>query len=316
MNVTKDATPNTSTSSLENTYPLVSIITVNYNQSAVTLDFLASLRKCTYPNLEIFVVDNGSPNDKPEIIKEQYPEVNLIFTGKNLGFAGGNNVAVKLAKGKYMLFINNDTEVEKSFLEPLVKVLEDNDIVGMVSPKIHFFHTQNTFQFAGFTPLSPLTIRNTAIGFGEKDTGQYDYCCETGSIFGAAMLVPTEVIEKVGMMTEVFFLYYEEHDWAERIKRAGYKIYYCGQSLVLHKESISTVKESPFQVFYLHRGRLLYARRNTFGINYLLSQVYLMGIAMPKTALSYLIKGRSDLAKAIFKAMYWNITHTKRNIYT
>lgn len=291
--------------------PLVSVITVNYNQSSVTLEFLASLSKCTYPNLETFVVDNGSPNDNPDVIKEKFPEVHFIKTGINLGFAGGNNVAVKKAKGKYLLFINNDTEVEPGFLEPMVELLEMNENIGMVSPKIHYFHTPDTFQFAGFTPFSEITIRNKAIGFGEKDHGQYDITCETGSIFGAAMLVPGSVIKKVGMMSEVFFLYYEEHDWASRIKKAGYKIYFQGKSLVLHKESISTVKESPFQIYYLHRGRVLYARRNTNGFIKLLSLLYLYMIVLPKTVFSYAIKGRSDLALAYSKAMWWNLSHFK-----
>ncbi len=291
--------------------PIVSVITVNYNQSSITLEFLASLSKCTYPNLEIFVVDNGSPSDNPDVIKEKFAEVHFIKTGINLGFAGGNNVAVEKAKGKYLLFINNDTEVEPGFLEPMVELLEKNDDIGMVSPKIHYFHTPDTFQFAGFTPFSDITIRNNAIGFGEKDLGQYDMTCETGSIFGAAMLVPKRVIEKVGMMTEVFFLYYEEHDWASRIKQAGYKIYYQGRSLVLHKESISTVKESPFQIFYLHRGRVLYARRNRKGFIKLLSLFYLYLIVLPKTVISYAIKGRFDLALAYLKAMWWNLSHFK-----
>lgn len=292
-------------------YPLVSVITVNYNQSAVTLEFLASMRLCTYPNLEIFVVDNGSPNDNPDVILQQYPEVTLIKTGKNLGFAGGNNVAVQIAKGKYMLFINNDTEVEPDFLHPLVDLLETHNDIGMVSPKIHFFHTPNTFQFAGFTPLSPITVRNKAIGFGQKDVGQYDFCCETGSIFGAAMLVPAAVIQEVGMMTDVFFLYYEEHDWAARIKAKGYKIFYDGRSLVRHKESISTVKESPFQIYYLHRARVLFARRNTSAFSRILSMAYMYGIVLPKTTLSFILKKRPDLANAFLKAMWWNITHHK-----
>ncbi len=292
-------------------YPLVSVVTVNYNQSEVTCEFLESLRKISYPSIEVFVVDNASPNDNPEIIKERYPEINFIQTEKNLGFAGGNNAALPYCKGKYVLFINNDTEVPENFLEPLVDVLEENMDVGMVSPKIHYYHTPNTFQFAGFTPINPITVRNFAIGFGEKDEGQYDITCETGSIFGAAMLVPMRLIEKIGMMSEVFFLYYEEHDWAEHFKKEGYKIFYQGKSLVLHKESISTVKDSPFQIFYLNRGRLLYARRNNSGLVKLASMLYLNLIAMPKTALTYLKKGRADLAKAVFKAVWWHMTHFK-----
>lgn len=291
--------------------PLVSVITVNYNQSAVTLEFLASMKQCTYKNLEIFVVDNGSPNDNPDIIKEQYPEVHLIKTGLNLGFAGGNNVAVEQSVGKYLLFINNDTEVEPGFLEPMVELLETKPEIGMVSPKIHFFHTDNTFQFAGFTPISPVTIRNKAIGFGETDMGQYDLVCETGSIFGAAMLVPREVINKVGLMADVYFLYYEEHDWAARIKRAGYKIYYDGRSLVRHKESISTVKDSPFQIFYMHRGRVLYARRNSKGLSKVISMIYLYSIALTRIIFGFLLRKRLDLAKAYLKAMWWNLTNFK-----
>ncbi len=294
-----------------NAFPLVSLVTVNYNQSVVTFEFLESIKQISYPNIEIFVVDNASPNDNPDVIKEKYPYIHYLKTEKNLGFAGGNNVALPHCKGKYVLFINNDTEVEPGFLEPMVELLENNSDIGMVSPKIHYFHTPNTFQFAGFTPINPITIRNFAIGFGETDQGQYDITCETGSIFGAAMLVPMRVIEEVGMMTEVFFLYYEEHDWAEHIKKAGYKIYYQGKSLVLHKESISTVKDSPFQIFYLNRGRILYARRNSKGLNKLLSFFYMNLLAIPKTAITYALKRRLDLSRAVCKAGWWHFTHHK-----
>lgn len=291
--------------------PLVSIITVNYNQSGITLEFLSSMEACTYPNYEIFVVDNASPKDNPDSIKKKFPSVNLIKTDVNLGFAGGNNVAVDQAKGKYLLFINNDTEVEPGFLEPMVELLENNADIGMVSPKIHYFHTPNTFQYAGFSAIHPISIRNYAIGFGEKDHGQYNHTIQTGSIFGAAMLVPMKVVQEVGKMSEVFFLYYEEHDWAARIEKAGYKVYFDGRSLVKHKESISTVKDSPFQIYYINRGRILFARRNNSGFTKLLSMLFLYGISVPKISLQYLLKGRSDLAVAVLKSAWWNMTNPK-----
>jgi GT2 family glycosyltransferase len=292
-------------------FPLVSIITINYNQAAVTLEFLESMRHCTYPNYEIWVVDNASPTENPDVIKEKFPDIHFVKTEKNLGFAGGNNVAVRKAKGDYLLFINNDTEVEPGFLEPMVELLEKNPEIGMVSPRIQYFHSKNILQFAGFTPLNAITTRNFAIGFGEEDKGQYNMTCETGSIFGAAMLVPRVVAEKVGLMTEVFFLYYEEHDWASHIKHAGYKIYYQGKSLVFHKESISTVKNSPFQIYYMTRGRVLYARRNSAGFVKILSLLYIYLITVPKITLGYLLKGRLDLIHAFWRAMYWNLTHHK-----
>ncbi len=296
-------------------WPLVSVVTVNYNQSGVTTEFLDSFEKITYPSYEIFVVDNASPNDNPDFLKEKYPYITLMKTTENLGFAGGNNVALPYCKGKYVLFINNDTEVEPGFLEPLVDVLESDSTIGMVSPRIQYFHTKDTLQFAGFTPFNMVTIRNFAIGFGEIDHGQYNKTEETGSIFGAAMLVPMKVIEEVGMMADVFFLYYEEHDWAAHIKRAGYSIYYCGNSLVLHKESISTVKNSPFQIFYLTRGRILFARRNTTGLKKILSFLYLNFVTLPKISLSFLLKRRPDLVWAFWKAVWWNFTHHKGIVF-
>ncbi|MCE1202087.1 MAG: glycosyltransferase family 2 protein [Bacteroidia bacterium] len=293
-------------------WPLVSFITVNYNQSKVTCELLESLRSCTYPAFEVIVVDNGSPSDNPDIITEKYPETILIKTGKNLGFAGGNNAALSVAKGKYLLFINNDTEVEPGFLQPMVELLEGNPEIGMVSPRIQFFHTPGVLQFAGFTPFSKITLRNFAIGFGQKDVGQYLDVRETASIFGAVMLVPRKVLDEVGPMDDIYFLYYEEHDWAARIKKAGYKIFYDGRSLVLHKESISTVKESPFQIYYLHRGRVLFLRRNIFGISKLLSLIYHYTVVLTVNTMRFLLKGRTDLAKAFIKAMYWNLVNPCR----
>lgn len=297
-------------------WPLVSVVTVNYNQSKVTEEFLTSFDKITYPETEIFVVDNGSEKeDNAGTLKEKYPYIHFIQNETNKGFAGGNNVALPYCNGKYILFINNDTEVEKGFLEPLVDLMESNQTIGMASPKIQYFHSKSILQFAGFTPFNMITVRNFAIGFGEKDTGQYDITCESGSIFGAAMLVSAEAIKKVGMMCENFFLYYEEHDWADHMKKAGYKIYYQGKSLVLHKESVSTVKESPLQIFFLTRGRIMFARRNNTGLIKLLSLLYLYTIAVPKQTLKYLLKGRADLSWASWKSVWWHWTHYE-NIYS
>jgi GT2 family glycosyltransferase len=290
-------------------FPLVSIITVNYNQSKVTCELLESLRKVTYPNYETIVVDNGSPTDSPDKIGTLYPECRLIKSAKNLGFAGGNNLGIKHSSGEFLLFINNDTEVEPGFLEPLVSKLQSDPRMGMVSPKIRFYFAPDTIQYAGYTPLNKVTLRQQLIGYREKDTGQYNSTRETFSIHGAAMMVPRKVVLEVGMMAEMYFLYYEEHDWAERIKRAGYTIYYIADSLVLHKESISTGKESPLKIFYIARNRFLFARRNINGINRFVTLMYLSFFAFPKGLILQILRRRPDLAKAIWKAYFWNFFH-------
>jgi GT2 family glycosyltransferase len=290
-------------------YPLVSIIAVNYDHPEVTCALLHSLREVTYPNIEIIVVDNASPNDDPAIIKQSFPEIVFIQSKLNLGFANGNNLGIKQAKGEYILLLNNDTEVDPGFLEPLVAKLQSDSRIGMVSPKIRFFYAPDKIQYAGLTPFTPFTLRQYLIGLNEVDSGQYDRCIETFSIHGAAVMVPISVIREVGLMAEMYFLYYEEHDWSERIKKAGYKIYFVPDSLVFHKESISTGKKSPLKTYYITRNRFLFARRNIDGLNRYITLLYLSFIAFPKGIFSFLIERRPDLAKATWNAYFWNFVH-------
>jgi len=299
---------------VNNNLPLVSIITVNYNQTDITCQLLESLRKITYSNIEIYVVDNDSPNKEADVIKLKYPEINLIKSKQNLGFAGGNNLAIRAARGDYFLLINNDTEVESGFLEPLILKFKSNNRIGAVSPKIRYYYRPELIQYAGFEPMSPITIRQHAIGYQEVDNGQYEKDLLTDFAFGAAMLVSRDVINQVGLMADIFFLYYEEMDWMARIRRAGFEIWYIHNSLVLHKDSITTGRMSPLKTYYLNRGRLLYMRRNTFGINKLLGIIYQIFIAIPKNMSSYIIKGQFDLFKAYRKALGWHIKNATSTI--
>jgi len=270
---------------------------------------LASLRKITYPNIEIIIIDNASMQGDASVLKKQFPEIIFIQSGNNLGFAGGNNLGIKMAKGKYVMLLNNDTEVAPDFLEPLVEKMEGDPTIGAVSPKIHFFHSPNTFQYAGYTPLNKYTIRNGGIGYREPDNGQYDNDYETAFAHGAAMMVPMHVIREVGMMAELYFLYYEELDWGQRIKDAGYKICYVHKSKIFHKESIATGKASPLKIHYINRSRIIYMRRNVHGPTYLISLFYLMFISVPKNILTLSVKREWKLLNAYLKAIKWHIMH-------
>jgi len=289
--------------------PLVSIITINFNHSEVTSQLLYSLRKVTYPELEIIVVDNNSPDDDPDVLKQSFPEIELIRSPENLGFAGGNNLGIRKARGKFILLLNNDTEVDPGFLEPLVAKLESDSNIGAVSPKIRFFHTPDTLQYAGYSPLNPYTIRSHGRGHGTRDTGQFEQDAPTAFVHGAAMMVPLEVIRKVGLMAECYFLYYEELDWSERIRRAGYQLWYVHNSIVFHKESISTGKMSPLKTYYINRARILYLRRNIHGFRFPVAVLYQVFIAVPRNALKFLFEGNPDHFKAYNQAVLWHIKH-------
>ncbi|MCX6239391.1 MAG: glycosyltransferase family 2 protein [Bacteroidia bacterium] len=287
--------------------PLISIITVNYDHPDVTCALLESLRHITYPNIEVIVIDNASPNDDPSVILKLYPEIIFIQSSVNLGFAGGNNLGIRKAKGKYLLFINNDTEVEPGFLEPLVAKLESNKKIGAVSPKIKFFNQSDTIQFSGQAPINPYTIRSHGYGHGAKDNGQFDHDTLTWFVHGAAMMIPMDVIKKVGLMAETYFLYYEELDWGARIRAAGYELWYVHNSTVMHKESISTGKLTPFKTFYMNRSRLLYLRRNVHGFPFVVAFLYQLFVSIPKNSLSFILKSKKGHFKAYCKAVIWHV---------
>lgn len=286
--------------------PLVSIITVNYDQPEVTCEMLESLRKLSYDNIEVIVVDNASPKHDPQIIKDKYPEIKLIKSDENLGFAGGNNLAIKEASGKYLFFLNNDTEVTTDCIEPLVNLFEKDKTVGVASPKIKFFESEETIQYAGSTEINPWTGRNKGIGSMEKDQGQFDATSKTDLAHGAAMMVPKAVIDEVGLMPEIYFLYYEELDWCEMIKRQGYTCHYVGQSSIYHKESISVGKSSLLKTYYINRNRLLFIRRNFIGFQKWSSYFVFLALALPKRSLTHALSGEWKHCTALWKGAFWN----------
>jgi GT2 family glycosyltransferase len=289
--------------------PLVSIITINYNQVQVTGELLASLRQVTYPHTEILVVDNASPTDDPGFLEQAYPEIKLIRSPVNLGFAGGNNLGIAQAQGKYLLFLNNDTEVAPGFLEPLVALFETNDRAGCASPKIIYHGTDNLIQYAGSAGINPWTGRSKTMGQFEKDQGQHNTSRLTGLVDGAAMMIPRKVIRQVGLMPEVYFLYYEELDWCESIKRAGYTCHYEARSRIYHKESVSVGKTSVLKTYYLNRNRLLYIRRNLQGWPFCTSSLVFLLAALPRFILLYGINGEWKHVRALWQGLRWHLQH-------
>ena len=294
----------------QNDYPLVSFISINYNQSGVTLEFLESLRHLTYPNYEVIIIDNASPTDNPDIIKEKYPDTILIKSEKNLGFAGGNNIGIINSKGKYLLFINNDTEVEPDFLEPMVDAFENDKTLGMASPKIIFHHSKDEkiMQYAGGTEINYTKGTGRFYGYGEVDKGQYK-TTYTNLIHGAAVMVPRELMKTVGVWPDIYFLYYEEIDWSEHFKRAGYRLKFIAESTIYHKESISIGKATPLRVFYMNRNRQLFIRRNAKPSNILSALLYYYIASVPKATTYFLFKGQFNLFWAIWRGVFWNMSH-------
>lgn len=287
---------------------IVSIITVNYNNYSDTCEFIDSLSRYeTYP-YELIIVDNASRNNEGERLKKKYPGLTVICSPVNLGFAGGNNLGYTHAKGFYIVYMNNDMLIDRPFLQPLTDRLKNTPYAGAVSPKIKYSYARDIIQYAGFTDMSPITLRNRMIGTREKDRGQYDEARETAFIHGACMLTSRNILEKTGQMTEIFFLFYEELDWSLRLRQAGYTLWYEPDSTVYHKESISIPKGTPLRQYYMTRSRLLFARRNYSGISGWLSCLYQMTIALPKNLLIQILKGEWKMAGASWRGAWKGLT--------
>jgi len=290
----------------------VSVITVNFNQPKVTEELLTTITQSK--DVEVIVVDNGSEEDGSPELKAKYPSVKYIRSEKNLGFAGGNNLGIEQATGDYLFFVNNDTEFTPGLIEKLVAVLDGHPEAGMVSPKIKYFHNKGMIQYAGYTPVNYYTGRNSCVGLRENDEGQYDHItAPTAYCHGAAMMVRRTAIEKAGMMNENFFLYYEELDWGEHIKRAGFQTWVCTDALIYHKESVSVGKNSRLREYFMNRNRILFIRRNAPFFKKIIFYLYFILMVVPRNILNYTRAKNYNYIPALFNAVWWNLTHKKNS---
>jgi GT2 family glycosyltransferase len=287
--------------------PSVSIVTLNWNTTAITSDFLKSINDfCVYPNLEVIIVDNNSREDPTETFKQIRQDAVVIRNDENLGFTGGNNIGMKYATGEYLFIVNNDTEFTEGLLEGLLDIFKKYPDAGVVSPKFHYFFKKGTIEYAGYEAVNMFTGRNGMVGCMEIDKGQYNEIKVTNYAHGGGMMLPRKVIDQVGGLPEEFIFYYEEFDWCEQIKRKGYKIYYQPNSLIYHKESMTTGKGSPFKTYYHTKNRIFFMKRNMPRLSFVVFIVYFIFLTIPKNSFVFLLKGQMQHFSAFWKGIYWN----------
>jgi GT2 family glycosyltransferase len=290
----------------------VSIITVNFNQAEVTYALLDSIRRQDYANTEVIVVDNGSRDNPGPTLAARYPEVRFIRSEQNLGFAGGNNLGIAAATGAFLFFVNNDAELTAGCIGTLLARLyaPRTPAIGAISPLICYYRDEggpsyDIIQYAGMTPVNPVTARNRTIGQGEPDRGQYTEAGPTAYAHGAAMMVSRAALIKAGPMPADFFLYYEELDWCERIRRAGFDIWLEPQARVYHKESLTVAKMGALKTYFLNRNRIRFVRRN-YPARWPLFCVFLWLVAVPKNLLTLALRREWANLRAFRLAVQWN----------
>lgn len=287
----------------------VFISIINFNGSRNTRECLESIDNLnmTGIDLNVVVIDNASEeklNLEDSFLKNASLEI--ILNDKNLGFSGGHNLGIKYAFSKdaeYVVILNNDTILDKDLVYELLNALDKDAKIGIVSPKIYFakgseFHKGrykseelgHVFWYAG-GDMDWGNVIGKHRGVDEVDKGQYDKQEEVNFSSGCCMLIRKEVLEKVGFFNEKYFLYYEDNDFSQRVKKAGYKIEYAPKAVLWHKNAGSVGGSgSELQDYYITRNRLL------FGMDYASSRIK---IALFKESIKFLLNGRKWQKKGV-----------------
>lgn len=298
-------------------YTDLGIVLVNWNCKQVILHCLESIKMAGYIE-SVIIVDNASDDGSIEEIKSQIAKVKIIESKTNLGFAEGNNRGIKylLENGaRYIFILNPDTEITKDTIPELIEVMEKDKRIGIVGPKILIPTPREShpgFSTPGESEQIPPPARSPyghlsgvlpiiwscggiidknrfsggLIGNREIDKGQYDKVKEVDFISGTAMMVRSEVFEKVGLLENPYFMYYEDVEFCQKAKKAGFKIIFVPSTTVLHKESSSIGKNSPAQEYYMARNHLLFVERYA-PISIKIREF----IRLPKTVFEHWLKG-------------------------
>ena len=263
--------------------PSVGVVILNWNGKEDTLSCLESLFKCTYPALNVYLVDNGSVDGTISAVKESFgnkTNLSIIDNGANLGYAGGNNTGMRRAVAdnmEYVLLLNNDTEVDPGFIEPLVEALNSNPDVGAVTSKIYFISPNNKIWFFGGA-----INRNTGLGgpVGGQviDNGQLNQPVECDYVSGCVLLTRREILQEVGYLDDDYFYLCEDVDFCFRLSDVGYRILAIPESIVWHKvtASLQGGEESPVRLYFRSRNQMLLVSKNKKGFRPFVDRLYLI----------------------------------------
>ena len=257
--------------------PKVSIVILNWNGKKDTIECLDSLKKITYKNYEVILVDNGSTDGSVECLKQLCSGIEFIENEKNLGCAEGNNVAVRRAVVRgtdYVLLLSNDTVVHPNFLTELVNVLKNDSSIGIVGPTVYYYSVKDRIQSAGGRIC---WYRGQTPHFTNKDDIKFSQTRDVDYIMGCALLARSELFKKIGYINKDYFAYWEETDWCARAKKAGYRIVHVPTAKIWHKGEATSKKISGFYEYHMTRNMFWFMKTNAAPKQYLSFLIYFFG---------------------------------------
>jgi len=296
--------------------PSVEVIILNYNNKELSEQCLQSVLKTDYSPLRITFVDNGSSDGSYELLMKKFGrKINFMKNKENLGFAEGNNVAMRKSKAEYVCLLNNDTIVKRDWIKKLVDFMEENDNAGICQPKVLSLRNKKYFEYAGasggFMDVFGYPLcRGRVFDSVEKDRGQYENNQEIFWASGVAMFIRRDILNKIGYFDKDFFTYAEEIDLNWRAQLAGYKVYSVPSSIIYHlgrATSGKTKQSSLFSEYLLHRNHILILLKN-YSLTSLLfilpAKLFLEKIAF----FAFLVK-KPAKSYAILKSLGWLISN-------
>ena len=247
--------------------PLVSIVILNWNGKEWMRQFLPVVLASTYSRKRVIVADNNSTDDSVLFVQQNFPEVEILISDKNNGFAKGYNNALKQLKSDYYILLNNDVEVTAGWIEPVIELMESDSTIGACQPKILSYHHREYFEYAGacggwLDSFGYPFTRGRIFDDVEKDLGQYDSAQPCFWASGAAMFVRAGVYHEVGGLDEYFFAHQEEIDLCWRLQLAGYRVYVQPSSVVFHVGGGTLPKENQLKTFLNFRNNLVMCAKN------------------------------------------------------
>ena len=279
-------------------HPKVSIIILNWNGLEDTIECLESLKKITYPNYQVIVVDNGSEGNDVKVLRERFGDyIQIIENDRNYGFSGGNNIAVRWLLNDscpdYFLLLNNDTVVDAEFLTEMVKVTESDPSIGVVGPKTYFYDDPNRLQLV-WLEVDMFSGQGIHVGAREVDTGQYENLTEVDYAQGSCLMVKRCVIDTVGLLDELYFTYWDEADYCIRTRQAGYKIVYVPKARIWHKVSSSAKKITGLSRYYKTRNSFYFIKKYGTSKQFALFLLRFFLVQLWRTT-AYLLLGCRDI---------------------
>lgn len=284
-------------------WPKVFVIILNWNYYQDTIACLRSLQKVHYSNMHVVVVDNGSENESVTVLKREFPEVTILVSEENVGFAAGSNIGIRYAlrhSADYVLLLNNDTEVDENFLKPMVEVAEADEKIGIVGGKIYYFHSKHKMWSTGGY-INLLKGRGIHVALNRFDDGCFNKGHYVGFVSGCLMLIKRAVLENCGLLPDEYFFGVEEWDYSFRVDKLGYKLYYCPQAVIWHKVGASHQRFAPKYIYNAYRNKLLFMKRNLkrplWYIWYLIFWIYSKTWLLPRLSTMAKMEGSTDYDK-------------------